>query len=310
MSKVDAYVRAATRENTQRSYRSAIEHFEVQWGGLLPASVETIARYLADHAEDLSASTLQQRLAALASWHQAHGFSDPTKAQLVRQVLKGIRTMHPAQQKQARPVQLDEVTRITRWLDDMIILAAARGSRTDELRHIRDRALLLLGFWRGFRGDELARLSVEHIEAREGVGISCFLPYSKADRDARGQTFKTPALKQLCPVDAYLAWISVARLTEGPVFRAIDRWGNISDNGLHINSLVPILRSLFSNAGIAFADQYSVHSLRRGFASWASSNGWDLKTLMEYVGWRDVQSALRYVETADPFHKMRRDRTG
>lgn len=310
MSKVDAYFQAATRENTKRSYRSAIEHFEVQWGGLLPASVEAIARYLAEHAETLSASTLQQRLAALASWHQAHGFADPTKAQLVRHVLKGIRTVHPAQQKQARPVQLDEVTQITRWLDDMIAMAAARKCPADELRHTRDRALLLLGFWRGFRGDELARLSVEHIEARVGVGMSCFLPYTKADRNARGQTFKTPALKHLCPVDAYLAWITVARLTEGPVFRAIDRWGNVSDNGLHINSLVPLLRSLFSNAGIAFADQYSAHSLRRGFASWATSNGWDLKTLMVYVGWRDVQSAMRYVEAEDPFFKMRREQLG
>ncbi len=310
MSKIDAYLRAATRENTERSYRSAIEHFELQWGGLLPASVETIARYLADHAETLSASTLQQRLAALASWHQAHGFADPTKAQLVRQVLKGIRTLHPAQQKQARPVQLDDVTKITKWLDDMITVATARQRRVDELRHTRDRALLLLGFWRGFRGDELGRLSIEHIEARACVGMSCFLPHSKADRDARGQTFKTPALKQLCPVDAYLAWITMAQLKEGPVFRAIDRWGHVSETGLHINSLVPLLRTLFSNAGIAFADQYSAHSLRRGFASWATSNGWDLKTLMEYVGWRDVHSAMRYIEATDTFLTMRRDQPG
>jgi integrase len=62
---------------------------------------------------------------------------------------------------------------------------------------------------------------------------------------------------------------------------------------------------MFGAAGIAFAEQYSGHSLRRGFASWATSNGWDLKTLMEYVGWRDVQSAMRYMESADPFAQMR-----
>lgn len=94
-------------------------------------------------------------------------------------------------------------------------------------------------------------------------------------------------------------------MAEGAVFRGIDRWGNVSGEGLHINSLVPLLREIFAGAGIAFAAQYSGHSLRRGFAQWATSNGWDIKTLMEYVGWKNVQSALRYVEGADPFAKRR-----
>jgi integrase len=68
---------------------------------------------------------------------------------------------------------------------------------------------------------------------------------------------------------------------------------------------VPLLRKILGNAGIEFADEYSSHSLRRGFASWATANGWDLKMLMEYVGWKDVQSAMRYVEGSDPFGKAR-----
>jgi integrase len=52
---------------------------------------------------------------------------------------------------------------------------------------------------------------------------------------------------------------------------------------------------------VGYPDQYSSHSLRRGFGNWASSNGWDLKTLMEYVGWKNVHSAMRYVNGAAPF---------
>lgn len=306
MSTIDTYVNAASRENTQRSYRSAVEHFEVQWGGLLPASGDTIARYLAEHASTLSISTLNQRLAALASWHHNHGFADPTKAPIVRKVLKGIRSLHPAQQKQARPVQLEEINQIVVWLDEMIALATSHGRRPDALRHTRDRALLLLGFCRGFRGDELTRLLAEHTKAVPGKGMTCFLPSSKGDRNAQGLTFTTPALKKLCPVDAYVAWTTLSGIKEGPVFRGIDRWGNISCQGLHINSLVPLLRSLFLAAGVESADQYSGHSLRRGFATWATSNGWDLKTLMEYVGWRDVQSAVRYLEPGERFGDLRR----
>jgi hypothetical protein len=64
MSDIDRYVEAATRDNTRRSYQSAIRHFEVEWGGFLPASADAIARHFAHHAPSLSVNTLGQRLAA------------------------------------------------------------------------------------------------------------------------------------------------------------------------------------------------------------------------------------------------------
>lgn len=135
--------------------------------------------------------------------------------------------------------------------------------------------------------------------------MTCFLSQTKGDRMYKGSTFKAPVLARLCPVAAYMAWIQLAGLTEGAVFRAVDRWGHIASEGLHINSLIPLLRSMLSNAGIEFAGEYTGHSLRRGFANWATSSGWDTKTLMEYVGWKNVQSALRYIDTADPFSQFR-----
>jgi integrase len=301
MNKLDQYLRAATRENTRQSYQSAARHFEVEWGGFLPATADSIARYLADHAETLSVNTLRQRLAALAQWHIEQGFPDPTKAPVVRKVLRGIQALHPAQEKQAKPLQLDQLDQVANWLDAEIEKARASGNRAMELRHTRDKALLLLGFWRGFRGDELTRLLVEHVEAAAGEGMTCYFPRTKGDRTYQGTTFKAPALARLCPVDAYLAWKNAAQLASGPVFRGIDRWGHISETGLHIDSLLPLLRTVLADAGIATAELYSSHSLRRGFANWAASNGWDVKTLMEYVGWKNIQSAMRYVESADPF---------
>lgn len=305
MNKIDTYVHAATRDNTRRSYQAAARHFEVEWGGFLPATADAIARYLVDHAESLAINTLRQRLAALAQWHIDQGFPDPTKAPIVRKVFRGIRALHPAQEKRARPLQVEQLEQLAQWLDRAIASAAAASDRSSQLRHTRDKAMLLLGFWRGFRGDELTRLSVEHVNAVPGEGMTCYLPQSKGDRTFKGTTFKAPALARLCAVDAYIAWIELAGLTEGAVFRRIDRWGHVGDEGLHINSLVPLLRSLFADAGIAFAAQYSGHSLRRGFAQWATSNGWDIKTLMEYVGWKNVQSAMRYIEVADPFGRHR-----
>lgn len=305
MNTIDDYLHAATRDNTRKSYQAAVKHFEVEWGGFLPATADSITRYLAEHAKTLSINTLRQRLAALAQWHQDQGFPDPTKAPVVKKVLRGIQAMHPAQEKQARPLQLDQLEQVVAWLNHAIENAASTNDRPGVLRHTRDKALLLLGFWRGFRGDELTRLEVQFIQAHASQGMTCFLSHTKGDRRHRGTHFKAPALSRLCPVEAYLDWIGAAGLTHGAVFRRIDRWGHVGEEGLHIDSLIPLLRAVFAAAGLAFADEYSGHSLRRGFANWATSNGWNAKTLMEYVGWKDVQSAMRYVDAADPFGNMR-----
>lgn len=83
------------------------------------------------------------------------------------------------------------------------------------LRCWRDRALILLGFWQAFRSDERCRLQVEHIQARSGEGMRQFLPRSKGDRNNRGTTYPAPALKRLCPVQAYLDGVEVAGLAHG-----------------------------------------------------------------------------------------------
>lgn len=309
MTKVDRYLEAAERENTRRSYDGALRHFEVEWGGHLPATPDSVARYLAENANDYAINTLKQRLAALAHWHHEHGFVDPTRTPYVRKVLKGIQTLHRSLEKQAKPLQLNVLAQIADWLDDALAAARMRGDHGGELRCLRDRALVLLGFWRGFRGDELIHLQVENLRLVPSQGMTCFLSQSKGDRQNTGMTYKVPALSRWCPVTATAQWLEAAKLTQGPLFRRVDHWGHVAERPLHANSMVPLLRRLFRSAGIGDAEAYSSHSLRRGFANWANANGWDIKALMEYVGWRDVKSAMRYLDADDPFAQQRIERS-
>lgn len=312
MATVEHYLEASERANTRRSYDSALRHFEVEWGGHLPATPDSVARYLAenanDNANDYAINTLKQRLAALAHWHHEHGFADPTRSTHVRKVLKGIQTLHRGVEKQAKPLQLVVLAQIAKWLDGALAAARTRADRGGELRCLRDRALVLLGFWRGFRGDELVRLYVENLRLIPTQGMTCFLQQSKGDRQNIGTTYKVPALSRWCPVTATAEWLEAAKLTQGPLFRRIDHRGHVAEGPLHANSLVPLLRRLFRSAGVGDAEAYSSHSLRRGFANWANANGWDIKALMEYVGWRDVKSAMRYLDAEDPFGQQRIER--
>lgn len=300
MNRVDQYIQAATRTNTRRSYKAALEHFEVTWGGLLPATADSVARYLADHAATHAVSTLRQRLAALAQWHTSQGFPDPTKAPLVRQVLRGIGTLHPSPPRQAAPLALTQLQQVVERLELQATQAHTEGDLAGLLRARRDQALLLLGFWKGLRSDELGRLQVEHIQVEAGVGLTLFLAQTKTDRRALGQQSRIPALRQLCPVKAYSAWIAAAGIAKGPVFRKLDRWGNLGDAGLHPSSFIPLMRGAFARAEVD-ATALTSHSLRRGFATWAMGNGWDLKALMNYVGWKDIKSAMRYIDPTEAF---------
>ncbi len=168
MSNIDR-IHAATRDNTRKSYRAAIEHFEVSWGGFLPATADSITHYLADYADNLSINTLRQRLAGIAAWHQEQGFPDPTKAPYVnKKVLKGIAELHPTTPKQAKPIQLYHLRQLVSTLDQAI----QGGTQIHALQAIRNKSLLLMGFWRAFRSDELARLCAEHVQSEPGSSVS------------------------------------------------------------------------------------------------------------------------------------------
>jgi integrase len=304
-SNLDRYLQAATRENTRRTYASATRHFEEEWGGHLPASSDAVARYVADHAERFSNNTLRQRLAALGRWHAEHGFQDPTRSDLVRRTMRGVRAVHGAREQQAAPLQIEELAGVVAVLTTQRAQAREAGDLGAECRLARDLALVLLGFWRAFRGDELVRLEVQHVTQQPGVGMTVHLPSSKGDRENEGTTFPVPALSRLCPVEAMRDWLQISGLTEGPVFRGITRWGQVGESGLHANSLIRLLRQILEQGGMPDASRFSGHSLRRGLAGWANANGWDVKTLMAYVGWRDVNSAMRYIDANDAFSARR-----
>ena len=296
ISPADRYRGPAQRASTQRRYQGVLRRFEQVWGGRLPTSSEMVVRYLADHAPSLASSTLELHLAALAHWHVSHGFDDPTKSSWVRQVLRNIRGQHPRLIKQAEPLPLAELEQC---------VAALQSRITSErlavrLRAARDQALILMGFWRAFRADELCQMQVEHITVRSGKQLEVFLASSKTDREHRGQVYVLPALKRLCPVQAYEDWLSISELQVGPVFRPINQWGQIAAPGLKPDGVTYVLREAFARSGLE-GGVYTGHSLRRGFATWASAEKWNTKELMDYVGWRDVKSALRYVDTIAPF---------
>ena len=143
-----AFLAAATSDNTRRTYRSAIRHFRA-WGGALPADESTIIRYLMAYADSLNARTLALRLTALSQWHVYQGFADPASTPTVRKTLAGIARLHGKPKKKAKALPLEDLEVIvaearrlgyyTNLLTSGVGLSAARAAalKAAGLEHVQ-----------------------------------------------------------------------------------------------------------------------------------------------------------------------------
>lgn len=261
------YIAAATAPNTRRAYRSDWTDF-VAWCErydltALPATPETVARYLSALAAVAKVSTVGRRLTAIAKAHRTAGHDSPTKSEVVHLTMRGIRRTHGIAPTQKAPTLL-------------VDLRAMVAALPETPLGTRDRALLLLGFAGAFRRAELARIELGHVEDTEH-GLRITLPVSKGDRSMKGVQVGIPyGSSELCPVRALRRWLQAASISEGAIFRRIwvtprpkdpvpDWTPNhvIGQDAIDPGTVARIVKARGKAAGFD-ADLLGGHSLKRG----------------------------------------------
>jgi integrase len=280
------YVRESLSQNTRTAYLSDLGHFE-NWGGQIPATPETIAEYLVAHADVLSVATLNRRLAALAKVHRSRGFSNPTSVEVVKSTLRGLKRIKGTAQRQATPL----------IKEDLFVVLEAMGSR---LKDVRDRALLLIGFAGGFRRSELIGLNCDDvIPVRQGLEVT--LRRSKTDQNGAGRKIGIPhGRSQWCPVVALEQWLAASGITEGAMFRPIDRHHRVGPKRLSGEGVCLVVRERVHVAGID-PKHYSGHSLRAGLATSAAQAGVPSWKIRQQTGHSSDAMLSRYVRDGKLF---------
>ena len=212
----DAFARLAKAANTRRAYRAGVAAW-CAWCArhalpCLPASAADVVAFLAaERQRGLAVNTIDLRRAAIRYLHYLAGCAVPTAEAVVGETLAGIRR-DAAQRGEFPAKKLAAAVGVLREI------LAPIG---DDLRGLRDRALLLVGFAGALRRSELAAIRLEHLEAAPR-GLRLTLPLSKGDRDGKGVTVALPlGTTALCPVRALRRWQDAAGITEGPLFRRI-----------------------------------------------------------------------------------------
>jgi integrase len=246
--------------------------------------------YLTAMAATHRPATMTRRLTAITKAHQIAGYASPATMQqpAVSETLKGIRRTLGTAQKIKAPLLTADVRRMVQSLPN-------------NLAGCRDRALLLLGFAGGFRRSELAALDSEDVLTKDD-GLVVRLRRSKTDPEGQGRDVGIPygSNPSTCPVRTVYAWKTAAGISEGALFRGIDRHGHLGAFRLHKDSIGLIVKRAAEAAGLDPA-LYAGHSLRAGLATQSYLNGAGELAIMRQTGHRSLAMVRRYIRDGSLF---------
>lgn len=271
MASVRAYLEAEKSDNTRKAYKADWSDFSAwcdQVGEIsLPAEPAVVARYLAQLADGgKKAATIQRRVAAIRAVHKAAGHEPPTNAEGVKATMRGIRRAKGTKPTRKAPATAE-------------VLHQVLATLGIGLQGQRDRALLLIAFAAALRRSELVDLKVNDIE-RRSRGIMLHIAGSKTDQERKGEALPVPNGQRFRVVDALDTWLKAAGITEGPIFRSVDRHGRVGTGALDEGSIARIVKRAISAAGLQ-AELFSGHSMRAGFVTSALDAGEDPLKVMK-----------------------------
>jgi integrase len=213
------------------------------------------------------------------------GYPAPTDDECVKATMRGIRRILGIAPRKKAPATADR------------ILAMALAT-SDDLKGLRDRALLLIGFAGAFRRSELVALDVDDIEETE-LGFKVTIRHSKTDQEGAGQAIAIVRGSIACPVAALKAWLVTAEITAGAVFRSVKKGGKVAGR-LSAQSVADIVKAYAERVGLDPA-LFAGHSMRAGFLTSAAKRGASIFKMMDQSRHRSVDTLRGYVRDAELF---------
>jgi len=253
-----------------RAYQKAIGdflEFRAERGApqVNKALVNAYKRHLVD--ADLAPSTINQRLSAIRRLVREAadaGAIPETQAQAIAKV-KGVKSAG---------------VRAGDWLSAEQAQAMLDAPDTTTTKGTRDLAVLAVLLGAGLRRSECAALDVSHLATRDGRPVI-------VDLVGKGRRVRT------VPIAPWVAralsdWLELAGITDGRVFRQVNRGGNIVGDGITPQAVLGIVRE-YAPQGIA------PHDLRRTFAKLARNGGASLEQISVNLGHASLTTTERYL---------------
>lgn len=302
------YARTAASDNTLKAYAKDWAHF-ARWCRMrgadpLPPSPELVGLYIADlaapqgKAPALSVASIERRLSGLGWGYRQRGFTLERKDRHIATVLAGIRRKHARPPVQKEAIMAEDIRAMVATLPH-------------DLRGLRDRAILLLGFAGGLRRSEIVGLDCDKDDTPDSGGWVEIMDQG-ALITLRGKTgwreveIGRGSSDQTCPVHGLEQWLHFGRISFGPLFTGVTRDGKRArETRLNDKHVVRLIKRCVLEAGLrpdlSDAERvklYSGHSLRAGLASSAET---DERYVQKQLGHASAEMTRRYQRRRDRF---------
>jgi len=283
--------------NTVKAYKSDFNDFGLfcAQNGFksLPSEPKVVSLYLTHlSSKNNKISTLKRRLVSIGIIHKLKGYYLDTKHPIIIENIMGIKRRKGIKQKGKKPLLINYLKKIINVIDEY---------NDEEIKKIRDRSIILLGFSGGFRRNELVSLDYEDLDfVTEGVKIT--LKRSKTDQFGEGFTKGLPYFEntKYCPVISVKKWIDISKISSGPIFRRFSKSLKLSEARLTDQTVALLIKKYLKLAGIDETN-YSGHSLRSGFATSAAESGVEERSIMAMTGHKSSEMVRRYIKESSLF---------
>ena len=290
-------LKSSKANNTIRAYKSDFNDFGAFCSKhgfkSLPTEPKIIALYLTYLTnKDAKMSTLRRRLVSISMIHKHKGHYLDTKHPVIIENLMGIKRRKGSIQKGKKPLLINHLKAIIKVIDE---------DKSEEIKKIRDKTIILIGFGGGFRRTELISIDYDDLELVP-EGLKIILRRSKTDQFGEGMVKGLPYFSstKYCPVFHLKKWLELSKIKDGPIFRRFAKGSSLTKHRLTDQSVVLIIKRYLEIAGIDNKN-FSGHSLRSGFATVSAESGADERSIMAMTGHKSTQMVRRYIKEANIF---------
>ena len=283
--------------NTVRAYKSDFKDFCLfcAQNGFksLPSEPKIVSLYLTYlSTKDAKMSTLKRRLVSIGVIHKLKGFYLDTKHPSIIENIMGIKRRKGSIQKGKKPILISNLKVLINVIDEKI---------NEEIKKLRDRTIILIGFSGGFRRNEIVSLDYDDLDfVPEGVKIN--IRRSKTDQFGEGSVKALPYFDnpKYCPVASLKKWINISEINSGALFRRFLKGSKLSEKRLTDQTVALLIKEYLQLTGID-SRNYSGHSLRSGFATSAAEAGAEERSIMAMTGHKSTEMVRRYIKDANLF---------
>ena len=290
-------LQSSKASNTVRAYKSDFSDFGLfcAQNGFksLPSEPKVVSLYLTHlSTKDAKMSTLKRRLVSIGVIHKLKGHYLDTKHPAIIENIMGIKRRKGTFQKAKKPILISSLKKIINVIDQQ---------KKEEIKKLRDRSIILIGFSGGFRRNEIVSLDYDDLDfVPEGLKLS--IRRSKTDQFGEGFTKALPYFdsSQYCPVVSLKKLLDLSKIRSGAVFRRFSKGSKLLENRLTDQTVALLIKEYLNLAGID-SRNFSGHSLRSGFATSAAESGVEERNIMAMTGHKSTEMVRRYIKEANLF---------